>query len=103
MIIKLNLVLKKFQNPKEKFSTQVTNNFYTIFNPDTIQTDVLEKRSTSLNVKNSDKRNEIKGNSNNKVGAVEDFRLQLKEKNEFIKLLINERNTLNDKVRCLFI
>jgi hypothetical protein len=84
------LVLKKFQNiPKEKFQTQVTNNFYTIFNPEGINTDNKEKRSASLKMKNS-KRNEI-----------EELRSELKEKNEFIKLLITERDSLNDKVKYI--
>lgn len=66
--------------------------------------DLFEKKSISL--KNSPRKN-IENNTKNiniiynKENEVEDLKNQLKEKNEFIKMLINEKNNLKEKVKFI--
>lgn len=90
-------MLSKFKTvSKDKSPTQVTNNFYTIFNPSTTHTESIIKKSSSH------KSSPIRVNEKAAIyKQLEELQTQLKEKNEFIKLLINERNVLEKKVNSL--
>lgn len=96
----INQVLRKFQNiSKEKFATKITNNFYTIFNQDKIIRE--SKRSSSLKVNRKfNEKNTIINEKTTKI-EVDELLIQANKQNEYIKLLIDEKNDLKEKVKLI--
>ncbi len=76
----------------------MTNNYYTVINPNFAQNKESKPKTTALKFSPRNFKLKCKNQSFNNDVEIEQLQIQIKEKNDFIKILIEEKNKLNDQV-----